>query len=379
MGAVLIQIDQNGPRLIAYGNKSLTDCEKRYCQTEKEALALAWAVEHFKIYLFGIEFELISDHNPLQIIFGPRSKPCARIELLVLRLQAYNYKIIIYRPGKTNIVVSLSRLCESKTPEPFDSENYINAVIENTKPIAISLKEIEAAPETDEDIVKVKKGVYENVCHETVKTYKLFQLEVCFEGDVALRGNKIIIPKSLRKKILEAAHEGHPGIVAMTSRLRTKVWWPRIDQDAGKMVKSCKGSTLVSAPNQPLPMKRHDLPAEPWVDVAMNLLGPLPTKDYLFIIIDYYSRYKEIKVMRQTAANDTVNVLKEIFSRLGYPATITCNNVPFSSETFKNFCKECGIALYNTIPYWSPMNGEVERQNRDVLKRLRISQMEGKD
>lgn len=87
LGAVLVQIDRKGPRVIAFGNKSLTDCEKRYCQTEKEALALVWAVEHFKIYLFGKEFELISDHKPLEIIFGPKSKPCARIERWVLRPQ----------------------------------------------------------------------------------------------------------------------------------------------------------------------------------------------------------------------------------------------------------------------------------------------------
>lgn len=39
LGAVLIQFNGKGPRVIAYGNKSLSDCEKRYCQTEKEALA----------------------------------------------------------------------------------------------------------------------------------------------------------------------------------------------------------------------------------------------------------------------------------------------------------------------------------------------------
>uniref|UniRef100_A0ABD2X2W1 Reverse transcriptase domain-containing protein n=1 Tax=Trichogramma kaykai TaxID=54128 RepID=A0ABD2X2W1_9HYME len=94
LGAFLIQIDNNGPRAIAYGSKSLTDCEKRYCQTEKEALALVWAVEHFDIYLRGKDsFDLISDHKPLQVIFRPKSKPCARIERWVLRLQSYNFKI----------------------------------------------------------------------------------------------------------------------------------------------------------------------------------------------------------------------------------------------------------------------------------------------
>ena len=86
---VLIQYDKTRPRVIAYGNKSLTDCEKRYCQTEKEALALVWTVEHFNIYLYGKDsFELISDHKPLEVIFGINSKPCARIERWVLRLQS---------------------------------------------------------------------------------------------------------------------------------------------------------------------------------------------------------------------------------------------------------------------------------------------------
>lgn len=125
LGAVLIQTNSNGPRVIAYGNKSLTDCEKRYCQTEKEALALVWAVEHFKIYLFGKEFELVSDHKPLETIFGQRSKPCARIERWVLRLQAFRYRIVYY-PGKSNITDPLSRLYKTNAPKPFDNENYIN-------------------------------------------------------------------------------------------------------------------------------------------------------------------------------------------------------------------------------------------------------------
>lgn len=38
-------------------------------------------------------FDLITDHKPLEVIFGPRSKPCARIERWVLRLQSYRFKV----------------------------------------------------------------------------------------------------------------------------------------------------------------------------------------------------------------------------------------------------------------------------------------------
>lgn len=53
LGAVLIQINDQGPRIISYASKSLSDVEKRYAQTEKEALALVWAVERFHFYLFN--------------------------------------------------------------------------------------------------------------------------------------------------------------------------------------------------------------------------------------------------------------------------------------------------------------------------------------
>lgn len=122
LGAILIQTNGHGPRIISYASKSLSDVEKRYAQTEKEALALAWSVERFHFYLFGRTFDLITDHKPLEVIFGPRSRPCARIERWVLRLQSYKYNVI-YKPGKTNIADPLSRLVvHPDTHTTFDEE-----------------------------------------------------------------------------------------------------------------------------------------------------------------------------------------------------------------------------------------------------------------
>ncbi|CAK1596248.1 unnamed protein product [Parnassius mnemosyne] len=84
--------------------------------------------------------------------------------------------------------------------------------------------------------------------------------------------------------------------------------------------------------------------------------------------------------MKSISSQDTIKVLKKIFSRAGNPASITADNGrQFCSQEFKTFCTEQGITLFNTIPYWPQQNGEVERQNRDILKRLRISQCEKSD
>ena len=56
--------------VIAYGSRSLTRVEKKYSQTEREALAIVWGVEHFHQYLYGSQFSIVTDHKPLEIIYG---------------------------------------------------------------------------------------------------------------------------------------------------------------------------------------------------------------------------------------------------------------------------------------------------------------------
>lgn len=99
---------------------------------------------------------------------------------------------------------------------------------------------------SDQQILKVKEGIFNNNWDESVNNYKIFQTELCFHNNILLRGNKIVIPQALRLRVLEAAHEGHPGIGATKARLRSKVWWPKLDKDAETIVKSCKGCALVS-------------------------------------------------------------------------------------------------------------------------------------
>ena len=98
LGAVLMQ-NQNGEWVpICYASRSLTECERKYSQTEKEALALVWACDRYHAYIYGMRFDLVTDHRPLEVVYGPRSKPCARIERWVIRLQPYDFQVV-YAPG----------------------------------------------------------------------------------------------------------------------------------------------------------------------------------------------------------------------------------------------------------------------------------------
>lgn len=84
--------------------------------------------------------------------------------------------------------------------------------------------------------------------------------------------------------------------------------------------------------------------------------------------------------MRKIDSTETIKRLSVIFARFGNPVSITADNGrQLVSEEFKNFCNENNILLISTIPCWPQENGEVERQNRSILKRLIISQNQKQD
>lgn len=401
LGSVLIQFNSSlHPRIISFAAKSLTDCEKRFSQTEKEALALVWAVERFKLYLLGVHFELETDHKPLEAIFGRSSKPCARIERWVLRLQAFDYKVV-YRRGKANLADPLSRLPQIMPCKPFpeDSEVFIRSVVvalstlssnfgdETFDPdveasvraihrsAALDVHEIETASEADSEMQELKSCIESGNWKgsDLIKDYAPFKDEFGFTGNLILRNSKLIIPRNIRDRLITLAHEGHPGESAMKARLRERCWWPKMDGAIHKFVSKCTGCQLVAMPERPEPMTRKLLPYKPWIDLAMDFLGPLPTGESILVIVDYYSRYMEAKVVPNQSAIITKNCLKEIFTRLGFPYSLTFDNAKqFISNIVSDFCAEHGITWNNTIPYWPQANGEVERQNRSLLKRLKI-------
>ena len=94
LGAVLVQEKNGERRTVCYASRTLSQVERRYSQREKGALALVWACERFHLYVYGLSrFEPVTDHEALKVIYSTRSKPSARIERWVLRLQPYNYQV----------------------------------------------------------------------------------------------------------------------------------------------------------------------------------------------------------------------------------------------------------------------------------------------
>ena len=380
LGAVLLQLHGGEWRAVSYASRNLTEVERRYAQTEKEALALVWACERFNLYVYGREFELETDHKPLECIISRTSKPSARIERWELRLQCHNYRVV-YRPGKTNIADALSRLNQTNPKDPSsEKEDLVRFVAQGSTPVFLTPREIERESENDPELVSVRHYIHIGDWSQCkIPGYVSVKNELCTIGKLVLRGDRIVIPQSLRRSVVESAHEGHQGIVKTKSRLRTKVWWPKMDADAERMCKSCHGCQVVGQYSPPEPMQGIEPPTGPWQGLAADLMGPMPGGENLLVVVDYYSRYYEVVVMRSTTSPKIIAALTEIFARFGYPYSLKADNGPqFESREFEVFLCECGIEHRRSPPIWPQANGEVERQNRTLLKAMKVAEAEGK-
>jgi hypothetical protein len=101
LGAVLLQ-EQEGVKLpIAYASRKLLPREQNYSVIEKECLALVWGIGKFHTYLFGREFTLQTDHQPL-LYLNKAKVANARLMRWALSLQPYSFRIEAIR-GSENV------------------------------------------------------------------------------------------------------------------------------------------------------------------------------------------------------------------------------------------------------------------------------------
>ena len=94
-----------------------------------------------------------------------------------------------------------------------------------------------------------------------------------------------------------------------------------------------------------------DLPSGPWKDLGADFCGPLPTGEYLFLIIDEYSRYPIVEIIRSVPADTVILVLDKVLSQFGYPQAIkTDNGSPFNSYKFEQYAKHGGYRHRKITP-----------------------------
>ena len=246
--------------------------------------------------------------------------------------------------------------------------------------VAVESTPFELESEKDPELISVRQYVTTGDWSKCKLPHYLgVNDELCVLGYLVLRGDRLVIPQSMRDDVLRLAYEGHQGIVKTKNRLGAKVWWPKMATAAEKLCRSCHGCQVVGELCAPEPMQREELPTGPWQDVAVDLMGPLPTGESLLVVVVYYSHFYEVGILRSTTVDIVIDFLGPVFTRFGYPSSLKSDNgLQFVSQVFKDFLVEHGIEHRTEPLLWPQANGEVERQNRTLLKALKVAQVEGK-
>ena len=98
IGAVLSHLmEDDTERPVEFASRTLSSAEKNYAQIEKEGLAIIFGIKRFQLYLYGRKFTLVTDHQPLTRIFGPKSSvpplAAARLQRWAVLLSGYDFDI----------------------------------------------------------------------------------------------------------------------------------------------------------------------------------------------------------------------------------------------------------------------------------------------
>jgi transposase InsO family protein len=394
LGAVLTQINEAGEkRIISFASKALTETEKRYAQTQREALAIVWACEHFYYYLLGQKFTIKTDAQGISYIFNRDANAPKRLlrraEGWAMRLDSFDYEIEFIK-GSDNISDPSSRLFVGECTEYMEGEapceiSTISAEIADDANFSenfMPLLEVAMHTKHDEELQAVIRALENGTWESIAKPYENLEQELRFDKGVVTRDGRVVIPQTLRMKALTLAHKGHPGMTKMKSILRERVWWRLMGKHTEQWVSECRACELNSRGERPVPMTRTRLPEAPWDLIAVDFCGPYAMFGGISVlgIVDFYSRMMLAGIVQSTDGDATMTYLGETFDLLGFPEALKSDHgPPYNSRAFEQFCEERGIEHIFSWPLTPQQNGLAEKAMATIGKAMTMAALEGGD
>ncbi|XP_046392169.1 uncharacterized protein LOC124160378 [Ischnura elegans] len=178
------------------------------------------------------------------------------------------------------------------------------------------------------------------------------------EGEgLLMHGHRVVIPKELRKEMLDRLHKGHLGIGKCRERARDAIWWPGISADIQNAVEKCE-ECPERCPQPVEPLMPTAVPERPWMMVGMDIVT-VRNQSFL-VVVDYFSRYPEVARLTSTTAAAVIGKIKAIFARFGIPEVVRSDNGPQFRGEMLEFAKEYGFRLITSSPLLARSNGQAE-------------------
>lgn len=266
---------------VAFVSRALTPTERGYAQIEKECLAIVFGMEKFHQYTYGRKVTVQSDHKPLEnIVRKPLLSAPKRLQRLLLRLQKYNLNVI-YVPGRDMLLAdTLSRAYlpdsnQGDTEADLETVNMITYL-----PISAErLSAIRNATREDtklQEVIKFilsgwpqnKKDIEQNIQH-----YFAFQDELSFQNGIVFKGERAVIPDTLRADLTSRIHSTHLGVEGCLRRACECVYWQGMTEQIKMFISKCDICRSVDPKQQKETLHPNDIAYRPWAKVGTDLFS----------------------------------------------------------------------------------------------------------
>ena len=373
IGAVLGQRQDKLPSVIYYASKTFNDAQLNYSTTEKELLAVVFALDKFKFYLLGSKVVIFTDHAALKYLFSKKDAK-ARLIRWILLLQEFDLEIRD-KKGSENVVADhLSRLIV----EPVDD----NLPIEESFPDE-QLMSVSHIPWFADIVNYLATGKLPTHWSKQDRVKFLTEVKKFFWEDPYLFKycpDQIIrrcVPENEQVSVISFCHDhacgGHFSSKKTAAKiLQSGFYWPSLFKDTHSYCKSCERCQKLGSIS-----RRNMMPLTPILIVeifdvwGIDFMGPFPNSFgnlYILVAVDYVSKWVEACACKTNDHRVVVKFLKEnIFSRFGTPRSIISDGgTHFCNRHFEHLMKKYGITHKVTTPYHPQISGQVEISNREI-------------
>ncbi|GFX49248.1 transposon Tf2-6 polyprotein [Trichonephila clavipes] len=377
IGAVLNQ----NHRLITFASRTLNKAERNYTVTERECLAVIWALNKFKTYFGSLQVKVITDHVALTKLTNGKNLS-SRMIRWELKLSEFNIEWE-HRTGVQNVVADvLSRNPVGNMDGSQISCAALRAFTLNSREQLIrdqredpELGHIYRYLENPDD-----GSVNATVCEGWSQDFKIIDGLLFYAKYYTTHGElRVYIPRSLRETIMKEFHDlplaGHLGKRKTYLKFRDTCYFPYMRKYIVEYVSTCDRCQKFNYKNA-LPAGRlipivSNYPNE---IVTLDLLGPYPASRperyrFLLVITDHFTKWSELIPLRKASAQAIANALFENYiSRYGAPISLISDNGPqFISEIFEHLSHRLDIKHMKTVTY-SPQANLTERVNRNLVQ-----------
>lgn len=349
-GAVLVQVIAGRQHAVAFMSMRTTETESRYHSYELETLAVVRAIKHFRQYLYGRKFTVITDCNALKASKHKKDL-LPRIHRWWAFLQNYNFEVE-YRKG------------QQLQHADYFSRNLVEPTVNM---MTRDLDWLKVEQRRDETLRAIMDGMSNN---DNRNGYVL-------EDNVLKRvvqdpafGQKLctVVPRSFQWSLINSFHTAlkHPGWEKTLQKIKDSYWFDKMSMNVRKFVDNCVVCRTSKGTSGAVQAQMHPIqkPTTAFQVIHMDITGKMGTSDdqqYVIVTIDAFTKYVLFYYATNKNPHSTLAALKRTVHLFGTPVQIIVDGGREFLGEFKTYCDRVGIDIHTIAPGVSRANGQVER------------------